>query len=130
MKRFMIHCFLAVALILGVTTTTVHQSKANVYHTGETNRLQQSLPEQPESNLTQSDFFISVGWCNGQSSLLQPVQLYPLRVSTSLYNTARINYLVQLQFQQFSTSTTRFLLQSAFKQRNGYYLYHLCKLLI
>ncbi len=127
MKRLIIYCLLTVTLILGVASVTVY-NKTNVSDAGLSGQ-QPSLPGQPASNFSTIDFYLPVALGNGQTSLLTPQSL-SFRINTSFSNTSRINYLVQLQLQQFAVSNTRFLLQSSLKQRNGYYLYHLRKLLI
>lgn len=127
MKRLIIYCLLTVILILGVASLTVY-NKTNASNFGLSGQ-QQSLPGQSESSFNNKDFFLPVGLGNGQPSLLTSQSL-SFRITTSFSNTSRINYLVQLQLQQLAKSNARFLLQSSFKQRNGYYLYYLRKLLI
>ena len=128
MKRLITYCLLTVTLIFGVASTTVY-NKTNAT-ANETISQHQSWPQQSESNFSNSNFLTSVGLGNGQTSLLYAAQSLAYRITTSFSNTARINHLVQLQLQQLTLSNASYLLQSAFNQRNGYYLYHLCKLLI
>ena len=67
---------------------------------------------------------------NEQSRLTNLFQSISFRLLPSFTNTFRIYYSTQVDLQQFVTGRTFFLLQSAFAQLNGYYLYHLRKLLI
>ncbi|MDD5184473.1 MAG: hypothetical protein PHS84_04340 [Paludibacter sp.] len=127
MKRLIIYCLLTAILILGIATKTVY-TKTFASNSGLSEQ-QPSVPIQPASGFSNNDFFLAVGLGNGQPGLVTSPSL-PLRIIPSFSDSSRINYLVQLQLQQFAVSNTIFLLQSSLKQRNGYYLYHLRKLLI
>jgi len=91
---------------------------------------QQSIPNQQQSYFSSSDLFQAVGVNNEQIRLSNSLQNFSHRVLPSLLNAFRIQHSMQLTQQKFCTGTTAFLLNSANKQLDGYYLYHLRKLLI
>jgi hypothetical protein len=131
MKRLITYCLLAVALLTGITTTTVCRSEALNSKTGLSNHNQQSLPDQQQSSFTANDLFCSIGTGSEHSSrLTYSYQYLSFRTLSSLSDASRIHHSIQLTRQQFSAGITAFLLKSAFKQSDGYYLYHLRKLLI
>ncbi len=129
MKRFFTYCLLAVTLFVGVTATSVFRNEHIVPNTGLTGH-QRSLPDQRQSSFTANDLFLSVGMGNEQIRLTHSLQNLSFRVLPSLSNASRIIHSTQLVHQKFFTGYTIFLLKSAFKQLDGYYLYYLRKLLI
>jgi len=74
--------------------------------------------------------FLSVGVNNEQIRLTNSLQNFSYRVLPSLQNPFRIQHSTQITKQIYFTGTTAYLLNSANKQLDGYYLYHLRKLLI
>ena len=129
MKRFITTCLVAVALLSAVTTSRVRVNEAVADKSG-LNSHQQSLPEEHQSGFNASDLFLSAGIGNPQMRISHSFQYLSLRVTLSLSNLSRIIHSGQVDQQKFATSSLSFLLKSALNQLNGYYLYHLCKLLI
>lgn len=130
MKRLVTYCLLAVILLMGVTATSVCSTQKFLM-TASSITLKQSLPDRHQSSFTAMDLPISVGaTSNEQVRLSNPAQHISFRVLPAFSNMFRINRSVQIAQQQFLSGYTGFLLKSAFKQSDGYYLYHLRKLLI
>lgn len=127
-KYFVSYCLLTAILFLGIASASFNHNEV----IANNNKLteQQPLPSQPVSFFCNCDFSIPIGLGNGQNILLGAVQTISTGAVNSVSNTARINHLIQVQHQKFAVEHIRYLLQSAYKQRNGYYLYHLRKLLI
>jgi len=129
MKRFVTYCFIAVTLFIGVASgfmpgSDIHHSSA------KTIAHQQKLPDDHQSFFSASDLLLSVGMNNEQIRLTHSVQNISCRIFSSSLNAFRIQHSTQIENQKFCTRTTLFLLNSANKQLDGYYLYHLRKLLI
>jgi len=128
MKRFITICLVVVALLSAITTSRVRVNETVVDKAGLNS--QQSLPVERQSGFNANDLFLSVGIGNPQIRLSHLFQYLSLRLTPSLSNLSRINHSVQVDQQKFATCSLSFLLKSAFNQLNGYYLFHLCKLLI
>jgi len=127
MKRFLAYSFVAVALFFGVVSTSAFRNVSSVTAASD---HKQSFPNHHQSFFSAADLFLSAGVNNEQIRLSNSVQNCSSRVLPSLLNVFRINHSIQLSLQKFVTGTTAFLLNSANKQLDGYYLYHLRKLLI
>ena len=129
MKRLLIHCLIAVTLMVGVTALSVPESKlvvSNVH--SQTNKQTQHNNQQ--ATFSAIDLFVSVGITTQQTRLTHLFQSVSFRLVPSFSNSFRISYFTQVARQQYATGTIFFLQQLAFKQTDGYYLYHLRKLLI
>ncbi|MDD4968909.1 MAG: hypothetical protein PHT07_05730 [Paludibacter sp.] len=129
MKRFLAYSLILITLLAGVVSSTAFKSKPCLPVSQSTGH-QQTIPNQHQSYFSSSDLFLAVGVNNEQIRLSNSLQNFSHRVLPSLLNAFRIQHSIQLTQQRFSTGTTVFLLNSANKQLDGYYLYHLRKLLI
>ena len=129
MKRFLAYYFVVIALFIGVVSTTAFRNISTATVTAVANH-KQSFPNPHQSFFSAADLFLSAGMNNEQIRLTNSIQNCSFRVLPSLFNTFRINHSIQLSLQKFFTGTTAFLLNSSYKQLDGYYLYHLRKLLI
>lgn len=129
MKRFLTYTLAAVILLIGSTRITVSGNEIIFQKTGLT---EQQLPSSGhhESVFRSDDLLFSKGIGNEQIRLNHSLQNLSVRVLTSSVNAFRALHFTQLGNQKFFSTFTVFLLKSAFKQSNGYYLYHLRKLLI
>jgi hypothetical protein len=129
MKRFLTHVLLAVILFAGITTPFVSGYKT-VLPVADSQESKQSFPYSHQSSFDSIDLLVSVGMRNEQIRLTNLFQQASFRLLPSQSNNFRINYSTQLSHQLFATFRLTFLRKSAFKQSDGYYLYHLRKLLI
>lgn len=129
MKRFLAYSFVVIALFFGVISTSAFRNVSFATVTAASDH-KQSFPNHHQSFFSTADLFLSAGVNNEQIRLSNSLQNCSYRVLPSLLNTFRINHSIQLSLQKFFTGTTAFLLNSANKQLDGYYLYHLRKLLI
>lgn len=129
MKRFLTPILLAVILFAGITGPFVSGNKT-VLSVVESSLPKQSFPDNHHSSFESVDLFVSVGLRNEQIRLTNFFQQASFRLLPSLSNSFRINYSTQLSHQLYTTFRLTFLRKSAFKQLDGYYLYHLRKLLI
>lgn len=129
MKHFLIYCLVAVSLFLGVNTTSVLRNERVLPQTCSTTN-KQTIPEQQHSYFSSADALVAVGMRNEQVRLASLLQCFPSRVTTSSTNALRISYLQQIALLRYFKFDSVFSLTSAFKQLDGYYLYHLRKLLI
>ena len=129
MKRFLAYYFVVIALFIGVVSSTALRNIASSTVTASSDQ-KQSFPNHHQSFFSAADLFLSAGVNNEQIRLSNSVQNCSYRVLPSLLNAFRINHSIQLSLQKFFTGTTAFLLNSSYKQLDGYYLYHLRKLLI
>jgi len=129
MKRFLTYCFIAATLFIGVASGFMQGS--NMPHSfAKIPSHQQKLPADQPSFYSASDLFLSAGMNNEQIRLTHSVQNISYRIFPSSLNAFRIQHSTQIGNQKFVTRSTLFLLNSANKQLDGYYLYHLRKLLI
>ena len=129
MKRFLIYCLVAVSLFVGVNSTSMLRSERVLDQTSSTTH-KQTIPEHQHSYLSATDALVSIGMRNEQVRLTNLLQCFSCRVTTSLTNAFRVSYLQQIALLRYFKFDSVFSLSSAFKQLDGYYLYHLCKLLI
>jgi len=129
MKRILAYFFVAVMLLVAVASTSVFRSERIIPVTNSTSN-QQSPQGQHPSFFAAGDLCLSTGINNEQIRLSNSIQNISYRIYPSLLNAFRTNHSTQLADQKISTGTIVFLLSSAKKQLNGYYLYHLRKLLI
>ena len=129
MKRILTHCLIITILFFGVAITAVQRNDAVVSAINLSGH-KQSIPNQHRSCFTATDILSSVGMGNEQVRLNLSVQFVSIRIFSSLSNAFRINHSLQITRQKFYTSQNSFLLKSAYKELDGYYLYHLRKLLI
>lgn len=129
MKRFLTYTLAAVILLIGSARITVPGNETVFQKTGLT---EQQLPSsgQPQSAFRADDLLFSAGISNEQIRLNHSLQNFSVRIFTSSVNTFRTLHFTQLGNQKFISTFTVFLLKSAFKQSDGYYLFHLRKLLI
>jgi len=129
MKRFVTYCFIAVTLIIGVASGSMPQGEI-LQSYAKTISHQQKLPKDHQSFFSSNDLMLSAGMNNEQIRLTHSGQNISYRNFPSSLNAFRIHHSTQIGNQKFFTRSTLFLLNSANKQLNGYYLYHLRKLLI
>lgn len=129
MKQFLIYCLVAVSLFIGVNSTSVVRSERVLPQTCSTTH-KQTIPEQQHSYFSSADALVAVGMRNEQVRLTNLLQCFPSRVTTSSTNAFRVSYLQQIALLRYFKFDSVFSLTSAFKQLDGYYLYHLRKLLI
>ena len=129
MKRFLTCCFIAVALFTGVATTSI-SGNVGAIAISSSHDQQQTLPAQHSSFLSAGDLFLPAGLNNAQIRLTHSVLNLSYRSFPSVMNAFRMLHTSQVGNQQFFTRSTLFLQNSAKKQLDGYYLYHLRKLLI
>ncbi|ADQ80245.1 hypothetical protein Palpr_2109 [Paludibacter propionicigenes WB4] len=129
MRRFLSYCLVAVTLFIGVTYTFTSFRKG--FETNVSGHNQKALPtDQERFTLSAADILLSVGVGNEQVRISNAFQQITNRVLSSSANTLRLIRSAQLIHLRISTGYTLFLLKSSFKQLDGYYLYHLRKLLI
>jgi len=129
MKRFMTFCFIAATLFIGVASGIMPGSDLlNSYPKLPSN--QEKLPDDHQSFFSATDLLLSAGMNNEQIRLTHSVQNISCRIISSSMNAFRIHHSTQIENQKFFTRSILFLLNSANKQKDGYYLYHLRKLLI
>jgi hypothetical protein len=128
MKHFVTACLLVIALFASVTSKTVYESEAKSVKSGIADR--QTLPFQEQGSFNTEDLLIGFGLKTEQARLNNSLHQLSLRIFPSLSNVSRINHSTKLDLQKYITGSSCFLLKSAFKQVDGYYLYNLCKLLI
>jgi len=129
MKRFLAYYLILITLLAGVVSSPAFKNKSCLPVTLSVEH-QQSRPTEHQSFFTASDMFLSVGVNNEQIRLTNSLQNFSYRVLPSLQNPFRIQHSTQITKQIYFTGTTAYLLNSANKQLDGYYLYHLRKLLI
>jgi hypothetical protein len=129
MKRFITYCLVAVALFFGATTATMSGGD-NVGDITVSNDQHQSSSPAHHSCFSAMDLFQSAAIANSHIRLTYSVQHLSFRVLHSFSNAFRINYSVRIDFQKYVCGSGDFLLKASFKQLDGYYLYHLRKLLI
>ena len=129
MKRFLTCCILAVTLFTGVATTlTSGKECVNTIHSSYDQ--QQTVPSHHSSFFSATDFLLLVGLNNEQIQLTNSLQNVSYRIFPSMLNAFRIQHSIKTGNQKFFIRSVLFLLNSANKQLDGYYLFHLCKLLI
>ena len=129
MKRFLAYYLVAVTLLTGVTSMFAPRSL--FFHTP----TDLSVHHQPSSNtrpsfVTTIDLFLSAGVNNEQIRLSNSGQNFSYRLLPSQLHAFRMFHSAQVVRQKFFMGTTASLLNSSRKQLDGYYLYHLRKLLI
>ncbi|HEY6914301.1 MAG TPA: hypothetical protein VI413_06465 [Paludibacter sp.] len=129
MKRLLAYCLVVVILLAGVITTSV-SAPENVLSKSTSAAGKKNLPDHKQSSFNAADVFASVGMTNEQVRLTNSFQHVTSRIFSSTSNGHRIIYSEQIAQQQYASGYTGFLLKSAFKQLDGYYLYYLRKLLI
>lgn len=129
MKRFFTYCLLSVALFMGVAFTFVSRNESVKLDVSQITTNKPSADEH-QSVFSATDLFLSVAAGNEQIRLSHSFQYVTSRLLPSLSNLFRINHSVQLMNSQYCIGYTGFLLKSAYKQLDGYYLYYLRKLLI
>ncbi|HET7733769.1 MAG TPA: hypothetical protein VFK73_08010 [Paludibacter sp.] len=129
MKRLLAYCLVAVTLLAGVITTSV-SAPENVLPKTASAACQKNLPDHKQSSFNAADVFAFVGMKNEQIRLTNSLQHGTSRIFSFTSNGHRIIYSEQIAQEQYASGYTVFLLKSAFKQLDGYYLYHLRKLLI
>ena len=128
MKRFLSYCLLAVTLFVGVAYTFMSHKESLKSDISAHN--DKTTPVQYQYILKATDFFQFVGVGNEPTHVTNAFQQISTRIFSSSSNTLRMVRSSQLIHLKISTGNTVFLLKSSFKQLDGYYLYHLRKLLI
>jgi len=129
MKRLLASGFLVVVLIFGVISMTMSTREPLVPLTN-THESQQPAQGQHQSFFGTGNLFLFAGMNNEQIRLTHSMQNVSYRIWPSLLNAFRTNHSTLLVDQKFFTGIAVFNLNSAKKQLDGYYLYHLRKLLI
>jgi len=119
-----------VTLFIGVASGSMPKSEILRSYAKTTSHQQQQLPKDHQSFFSASDLMLSAGMNNEQIKLTHSGQNVSYRNFPSSLNAFRIHHSTQIGNQKFFTRSTLFLRNSANKQLNGYYLYHLRKLLI
>jgi len=127
MKRFLIYSLMTVTLFFGVArlgvSDTVQKTtvSANVNNQNHDDSLFQ---------LSATDFGLAGGVGTEQFRLQNLFQQTSFRLLSFSSNAFRVANSIQLSHRQYLVSVTNFLLKSAFRQLDGYYLYYLRKILI
>jgi len=129
MKRFLSYCFIIVTLFTGLASTSVFKGGSSITFPNTTER-QQSIPDQHQSFFAAGDLLISSGMNNEQIRLTHSIKNISYRVLPSLLNFFRMNHSTQIENQKYFTGYTFFLKHASNRKLDGYYLYHLRKLLI
>jgi hypothetical protein len=128
MKRLMAYCLVAMTLLAGVITSTVHAPQTNLSETVSASK--KNFPDHKQSSFSATDVFASVGITNEQIRLTNSFQQVSIRLFSSNSHDGRIIYSEKIAHRQYVSGYVDFQLKSAFKQLDGYYLYYLRKLLI
>ena len=127
MKRFLIYSLMAVTLFLGVARFTMpDESAVSTILTG----AHQPSTDDNQFHFQAADFYYTGGAGVELFRLQNLFQQSSLRLFSFSSNVLRVANSIQLSHRQYLVSTTSFLLKSAFKQLDGYYLYYLRKILI
>ena len=129
MKRFAAYCLIVVTLFIGVASTSM-VSNTSFSHVANSPAHEQSSSNDHQSFFTANELPFSVGMNTEQIRLSHSIQNFSHRVLPSLLNAFRIQHSSKIDLQKYFTIHSVFLLNSANKQMDGYYLYHLRKLLI
>jgi len=129
MKRFLAYYLILITLFTGIVSSSLFESRASIPES-QYRGQNQSNPNPKQSFFSATDLFLPVGVNNEQIRLSNSLQNFSHRVLPSLLNSFRIQHSIQITQQKYCTGTTAYQLNSANKQLNGYYLYHLRKLLI
>jgi hypothetical protein len=129
MKRFLAYSLILITLLAGVVSSSTFKSKTCQPLTLSSGH-DQSNQNTHQSFFSASDLFLSVGVNNEQIRLSNSLQNFSYRVLPSLLNAFRIQHSIKITQQEFATGTAVYELNSSNKQLNGYYLFHLRKLLI
>lgn len=128
LKYFVTLFMVSAVLTFGIATVSVYPFKVSQ----ESNKVndEDSAPGPVSGFFSKSEISSLFGLGNERTNISEPGQTIPGAAANSASNSLRINHLQQIHHQLYNTGNNFYLLQSAFKQLNGYYLYHLCKLLI
>ena len=129
MKRFLTICCIAVALFTGVATTSMSGNAGGIAVSSSQDQ-HQTVPTDHSSFFSAGDLFLPAGLNNAQIRLTHSVLNLSYRSFPSVMNAFRMHYTTHIGNQKFCTRSTLILQNSAKKQLDGYYLYHLRKLLI
>jgi len=131
MKKFLTYSMLVVALFFSVALMCNRDViDYELFSLNITNLQADEKPSSSENHffLSSSDFRLP---CQGNEQIRLSVSLPGSLFRMDPHSNAfRINLFSKLACQKFYTFFNSFLLQSARKQLKGYYLFHLCKLLI
>lgn len=133
MKRFLTYVLFAVTLYTGVTSTHIvgTQHAERVVNTSEKIADSQddtTNPDQHQSFFSAPDLFLT-GLGSEQVRVSFSSQTASFRIIPFSDN-FRIAHSLQIVHRQYFCTGQLFTLQLAHKQSDGYYLYHLRKLLI
>ena len=129
MKRFLAYCLLAVTLFIGVASTAMFGSESSRSEI-KLAANHKVFPDQHQGSFSAINLFLSTGIGNQQTELLHSFQNTSFRLFNTSSNSFSISHSTRQGSRQFSAGCTCFLLKSAYKQLDGYYLYFLRKLLI
>ena len=130
MKHFYTFCLFLVALIAGTTYSPTLESEIVVpIHRLSSTQLK-SHQNHYQTNFNNYVSLLKRASRNGRIRYSNSFQQLSFKVLPSLSNVYRMNHSAILEHQKFITCYSLQLLESAFNQTNGYYLYHLQKLLI
>jgi len=129
MKRFLAYSLVMITLLAGVVSSSLFKNESGRLVPVSSSQ-QQKAPGQQQTFFSASDLYLSVGVNTEQIRLSNSLQNFSYRVLPSQSNAFSIHHSTQITRQDFFTGTTVSLLNSANKQMDGYYLYHLRKLLI
>jgi hypothetical protein len=132
-KRFLTYLLFAVALYTGVTSTYIvgnqHVERmANPTETHTDFQHDATASDQHQSFFSAPDLFLT-GLGSEQVRLSFSSQATSFRIIPFTDN-FRISHSLQIVHQKYFCTGKLFALQLAHKQSDGYYLYHLRKLLI
>ena len=129
MKRFLAYCLLSVVLLVGAASVFVFRNES-VKLDGKQLVTNKPFADQHQSIFSATDLFLSIAAGNEQIRLSHSFQSVTSRLLPSQSHLFRISHSVKLMNNQYFIGYTCFLLRSAYKQSDGYYLYYLRKLLI
>ena len=128
-KRFLTYGLLLVVLFIGMNSISVPTNETFAPLTNSTENQQPEQGQHP-SYFAAGNLFLFAGMNNEQIRLSHSMQSISYRIWPSSVNAFRTLHSTLLVYQKFFTGIAVFNQSSATKQLDGYYLYHLRKLLI
>lgn len=130
MKYFVTFWLLVVTLFIGVTTITVSKNEIAETKHHITGIRQSSSQHQQPTSFNSSNLSLGAGMRNSKirnTNSFQRLSFRTLRAASRIYG---IKHSTKLVHQKYIANNTQFSFKSALNLINGYYLHHLCKLLI
>lgn len=128
MKRFTFFIFIVIVLTGGAIAFTIPEKGTVTYDTSIAYNKQTHTSQQT------THFILAHSLISGQEILRNihafQIQQASFRTFSSLHNDFRLRNFNQLTHQQYLVGQFTYIRKAAFRQYEGYYLYHLCKLLI